>query len=315
MANAVNLAAARNSGSVVGQNLGTINNIFNASPIHPANQCIEALDVTDAMTDRASITCPVEGTCDWIEQHTSYQEWLSSTSKPLCVIGEPGEGKTSLAVHVSLALETASRNEKYTFAYFFCNYQDLNRNSACAVLRTILAQIIKQHPHSVVFAKDCFGGNAKADKRAERTLANREALWLMFCDMIRQPKLHGFTCMIDGLDECEGDSAIWLARKVSSLYTQFGATTKAPRFLITSRHIDPLEDLPSTNLDHLHSMAYQASIATFIKVRLDGLTRTSCFEGNFRRFIGHCLARSLLPQTVSLRHHPRVSMEHCESSL
>jgi hypothetical protein len=97
---------------------------------HPANQCIEALDVTDVMMDRASITCPVEGTCDWIEQHTSYQEWLSSTSKPLCVIGGPGKGKTLLAVHVSLALETASRNEKYTFAYFFCNYQDPNRNSA-----------------------------------------------------------------------------------------------------------------------------------------------------------------------------------------
>jgi hypothetical protein len=61
MANAVNLAAAHNFGSVVGRNLGTINNIFNASPTHPANQCIEALDVTDAMLDRASITCPVEG--------------------------------------------------------------------------------------------------------------------------------------------------------------------------------------------------------------------------------------------------------------
>jgi hypothetical protein len=151
MANAVNLAAAHNSGSVVGQNLGTINSIFNASPTCPASQCIEALDVTDAMADRASITCPVEGTCDWIEQHTSYKEWLSGTSKPLCVIGGPEKGKTSLAVHVSLALETASRNEKYTFAYFFCNHQDPNRNSACAVLRTILAQIIKQHPHSVVF--------------------------------------------------------------------------------------------------------------------------------------------------------------------
>jgi hypothetical protein len=177
MADTVDMNATHNSGAVVGQNNGTMVNHFTVPPVDVVSQCITALFVTDARADREGISSTkgsiVEGTCNWVKQHSSYVTWLHSPSDSLWVIGGPGKRKTMLAVYLTQALDTICGDQKLPFACFFCDHRDPSRNSICPVLRTILAQIITQKPDLANFAKSCVGGDQKANERAKRTLSSR----------------------------------------------------------------------------------------------------------------------------------------------
>jgi hypothetical protein len=105
MADTVDMNATHNSGAVVGQNNGTMVNHFTVPPVDVVSQCITALFVTDARADREGISSTkgsiVEGTCNWVKQHSSYVTWLHSPSDSLWVIGGPGKRKTMLAVYLT----------------------------------------------------------------------------------------------------------------------------------------------------------------------------------------------------------------------
>lgn len=144
MSNTANVSGDDNRGVVVGQSFAPISNTFYpASTVDQLQACLDALFVTNAPADRARIGDPVQGTCDWIEQCSPYSDWRDNGTGSLWIKGRPGMGKTMLAVHLTERLEVISRGRDTMYAYFFCDHNDSSRNSACAILRTLSAQIIK----------------------------------------------------------------------------------------------------------------------------------------------------------------------------
>lgn len=51
-----------------------------------------------------------------------------------------------LSIFLTEKLETVAQSQDAILAYFFCDYRDNRRNTAVAVLRGLMFQLIRQHP-------------------------------------------------------------------------------------------------------------------------------------------------------------------------
>ncbi len=100
----------------------------------------------------------LEGTCSWILTDPTYKEWLrNDQSRILWIHGDPGKGKTMLAI--SQIIELTDRIERSTVAsatlpYFFCDNKDDRRNNAVVVLRGLLYQLLCQRPSLFRYLQD-----------------------------------------------------------------------------------------------------------------------------------------------------------------
>jgi hypothetical protein len=86
MSNTAVFDAPNNTGSNVTQDIGQINNHTNPErPDYQVKKCLDALFVADPKVDRSALTRTkgdvVFGTCDWIEEHPLYREWVQSITK------------------------------------------------------------------------------------------------------------------------------------------------------------------------------------------------------------------------------------------
>ncbi|KAI4703684.1 hypothetical protein J4E89_009907 [Alternaria sp. Ai002NY15] len=269
--NTANLIANINNGIIVGQNFGNINH---ESGCHTDEQrsakCTKALWVTDPDIDRDYVVntkgSPVSGTCDWIWQDRTFSDWLDgSSSRTLWIAGGPGKGKTMISVHVTGLLEKRCNVHNQVFAYFFCDHRDTNRNSACAILRTLIYQIIEQKRslRSKVFPY------FQEDRRAKATIQSREALWRIVTELLHEQELGGLVYLIDGLDECDDDTARWMAQKLSSLHTDSsGNVLRNVKVLVASRNIASMKFSSKIDLDTIQNPGYNESITRFIDTRV-----------------------------------------------
>ncbi|KAF3022098.1 hypothetical protein E8E14_013736 [Neopestalotiopsis sp. 37M] len=80
----------------------------------------------------------LEGTCEWLITHATYQQWKSSSeSTTLWLHGIPGAGKTKLSTKV--VDDLAPMN--LPLAYFFCDRNQENRSDPLTVLYSITRQL------------------------------------------------------------------------------------------------------------------------------------------------------------------------------
>ncbi|KAI4931804.1 uncharacterized protein J4E92_003700 [Alternaria infectoria] len=269
--NTANLIANINNGIMVGQNFGNINH---ESGCHTDEQrfdkCTKALWVTDPDIDRDYVVntkgSPVSGTCDWIWQDRTFLDWLNgSSSRTLWIAGGPGKGKTMISVHVTGLLEKRCNIRNQVFAYFFCDHRDTNRNSACAILRTLIYQIIEQKRGLLSKVFPYF----QDDRRAKATIQSREALWRIVTELLHEQELGGLVYLIDGLDECDDDTARWMAQKLSSLHTDSsGKDVRDVKILVASRNVASMKFSSKIDLDTIQDPGYDESITRFIDARV-----------------------------------------------
>ncbi|EMD88830.1 hypothetical protein COCC4DRAFT_137574, partial [Bipolaris maydis ATCC 48331] len=123
-------------------------------------QCRDALFVTDPYVDRESLITAkgarVPDTCDWIINDVKYRAWLDGGShgdstnekRLLWISGGPGKGKTSmLSIFLTEELgKHVAHQENTDILFFFCSAQNKKHNTALAVLRGLLHQILTKCP-------------------------------------------------------------------------------------------------------------------------------------------------------------------------
>ncbi|EHK17755.1 uncharacterized protein TRIVIDRAFT_160757, partial [Trichoderma virens Gv29-8] len=178
-----------------------------------ANTYAEAAPVLDALlltrpeVDRKSLITlkgrRVNGTCEWLIQHPSYQGWLADANLPiLWISGGPGKGKTMLAIYITEVLQPIVDAAEDVLLYYFCSNRDKNRNTALTIMRGIIHQWIDRHPHLAQYVKSSFEGT----ETTKYTVSSFVSLWRVFLTLLRQSKSSQVVCVLDGLDECEKES-------------------------------------------------------------------------------------------------------------
>lgn len=178
--------------------------------------CRDALYLTDPEVDRESVISAkgtrVAGTCEWITQNETYRTWLRSDSdrdndgdgngdtRLLWISGGLGKGKTMISVFLTEQLEEhTARTDNTDLVFFFYSAGDKRRNTAIAVLRGLVHQIIVKRPCLVKYALPYF----RPPERIQQTLSSLETLWIIFSNTITDIELGTVFCVLDGLDECE----------------------------------------------------------------------------------------------------------------
>ncbi|CRK25942.1 hypothetical protein BN1708_014374, partial [Verticillium longisporum] len=83
-------------------------------------------------------------TCEWIKGHELFKKWLTKKSdlSLLWISGGPGMGKTMLSVFLTFELERLFAATENQVLYYFCSHDDAHGNSAAAILRGLICQLL-----------------------------------------------------------------------------------------------------------------------------------------------------------------------------
>ena len=214
-----------------------------------ARACRDALFLTDPYVDREYLISTkgtrIDGTCEWITQNESYRSWLYGDTPLLWISGGPGKGKTMLSVFLTEWITQNLGDEQLVF--YFCSHQDEKRNTAVAVLRGLVHQIITKRPKLAMPVLPYF----ETPEKAQQTLSSLETLWIIFRRLVQDIDLGTMFCVLDGLDECDEDTLKVLVPKIVSMFSSgiSQPTTKAFKMVIISRDISGLQGCMQVKLD------------------------------------------------------------------
>ncbi|PSN58536.1 hypothetical protein BS50DRAFT_476158, partial [Corynespora cassiicola Philippines] len=242
---------------------------------------------TDPHVDRESLTSAkgsrAAGTCEWITRNASYRAWLhgdgDGDTRLLWISGGPGKGKTMLSVFLTEELERyAAGTANAELVFFFCSQQDEKHNTAVAVLRALVHQIITKRPQLVKHALPFF----ETPEKTQQTLSSLEALWIIFSKLVQDAELGTMFCVLDGLDECEESGRATLVSKITTLLAPATSSPSAKttfKLAIVSRDLPGLHGCARVKLDPDNNAEVSSDIERFITVRVDELSRTQGIDG------------------------------------
>ena len=106
-------------------------------------------------------------------------------------------GKTMLSIFLTEELERQKNSSEAVLLYYFCEGQDVKRNSAVNILRGLLYSFVRQRPKLIKWILPDF----EVRDEALFTSSSIEATW-----GINDPDTGPVYCVADGLDECSKTS-------------------------------------------------------------------------------------------------------------
>src|SRR4029077_9425636 len=214
------------------------------------------------------------GTCDWIFDTEEVQMWLGQmkgglqSSNILWLHGLPGIGKSTMAITLveELPKKPVFSTGDKTLAYFFFDSGSRDRKTSTAMLRSLLWQLITQHPQLARFLQP------KSEVQDQNLFTSFDALWDIFLSVANDPTTGEKYFIIDALDECQQDSQNLLLRRLCETF-QHSDSAECPsniHVLITSRPYPEIrEELQQFSNKDLASFAMsQEDVEVFIRKKV-----------------------------------------------
>jgi ankyrin repeat protein len=170
---------------------------------------------------------PAPDTCHWFKSHSAYSQWKKLSKGALVISTPPGCGKSVLSRSLVHELRAAVPSDEVVLHFFFKDVE--LQNQATFALCSILHQLFTRRGDLILPLRDDI-----EQSNAASLQANLTTLWSMFVRSIADIKV---ICILDGLDECEPNSAkLFIDFIVEYLHQPFGNA----KFIVTCR---PYEEI------------------------------------------------------------------------
>lgn len=221
----------------------------------------------------------VDGTREWVLTTEEYKAWLQDDSSPLLWIwGGPGKGKTMLSIFLSQELEKENKT-----LYFFCSAQDEKRSTAVGILRSLLWHLTALYPNlTTMLRKDL-------DSTTEFAFSSRDTLWRAFERLMREKDYERLYCIIDGLDECDDSSRLWLTKKLESVNTRSVASKL--KLIVVSRELLGFKDAIQLRLDSDYCEQVNSSVKAFIEYKVETIFQRFTLNKTLRQEVKDKLSK------------------------
>jgi hypothetical protein len=286
----------------------------------------QSLRLTDPLDDLESIRRTkgkeVKGTCEWLLSEGKYVAWAFRDKPQLLRLqGGPGIGKTMISSFLVGQLEEKAREDSaVTLAYYFYDNKDESRNTASALLRGLLLQLLRKRP--VLFQKHVEKVYDEMKDRLGQLFKDLDILWRIFRSMLKDHDAGKVYILLDALDECEKSSQQAFLTHLEKLFAiqQLDGNLNL-KFLITCR---PEQEIEDTLRDvgeclRIDSSKINADLSKFVDVKVDELSRRKDYPTTLQHDIKVALTRMLgdtfyglrLSSTRFPRLRPPASGEKC----
>ena len=258
-----------------------------------AQTYLRALTVTDATIDREVLITTkgkrTDGTCVWIKSNEIYKSWIGSGTNFIWISGGPGKGKTILSIYITEELERVrSQKNSSMVLFFFCNNQHETRNTAVAILKGLLYQVLEKRPSSYKYIFPSLSISTDNAGTRLSSLSFVHELWSIFNNILQDSDFGTVFCLIDGLDECDEDSTTFLITRFLDLLEK---TQGSFKLLIASRDMHLLRKVPTIRLDPDHDRQVVNDIERFISSNVEKLSSIDGFNKDFRDYVESVLIR------------------------
>lgn len=229
-----------------------------------SKKCVQALFITDPAIDRAKLITSkgeiVSGTCDWITQKDEFVKWITSDGGLLWISGGPGLGKTMLSIYLteylSMYFRSLDHEPRHYSTFFFCDAKDDTRNSAVAIVRGLLFQLLEQKEDLITHILPTY--EIQKDQMFRQN--SFETIWKIFLEMTNDIGGSQVSCILDGLDECEPESLQDLLQKLNRITS----TSPGLKIIVLSRE---------------HPRFLEDSLGQFLRIRLDPDAKSEVNDG------------------------------------
>ena len=256
--------------------------------------CLQSLFLSNPQDDLAAIRNGkgkrTAGTCEWILTQDRYTSWLiGGSSQLLWLSGAPGIGKTMISSFlVEEITRLAERSSQMMLAYYFCDDKDEKRRTATSILRGLLLQLLRQQPSLFKHIQSDFSMSR------DSLFTNFDALWRIFCCILKDPGAGEVYCLIDALDECEKGSRRQFLTNFTELFRSQQSNKTAFKFIVTSRRENDIEKSLSAACPAIQNLQIDSGkvnddLSKFIDVRVDELSATNEYNPAQKNMIKNAL--------------------------
>jgi hypothetical protein len=243
----------------------------------------------------------MEHSASWILRDDSFKTWLNADNSSLLWLhGDPGKGKTMLAISLVQELDKKIRLEdsdgQALLTYFFCDNKDDRRKDAISILRGIIYHILIQRPEL------CFYFRTEYEKQKEHLLNSPntiQTLWRILQNIVLHSTIDQVYIIVDALDECDPQSADDLlallepyAKPVESSDARIGLPPKYPscnvKILLTSRNEvairQRLFESPEISLEQ-NSVNVDNAVHAYVDMKVQHLQRQKRYDEKLSAFV------------------------------
>jgi len=167
---------------------------------------------------------------------------------------------------------TTHGTENYLFLQYFCDNQDENRNTAVAIMRGMIFQLLTYRQELMCHILPSF----KIQQNSLFKESSFETLWRIFNTMLQDPVLIDLYCVLDGLDECDESSLETLVAKFKSLFSLETRPSHRLKLIVVSRNIprfilEQLNCFPRIQLDTDSDGGINDDLQKFINDKVEQL--------------------------------------------
>ena len=255
------------------------------------DKCLNALFITDPANDVEMIEHNkgrlLQGSGSWLYDNSAFNDWLTcKRSRVLWLNGDPGRGKTMLAISVlksiSERIKACNSGPSVLLAYFFCDNKDNRRNNSIVALRGLIYQLLHDRPDLSSQFRALF---SKEGDQLFNSPTALQSLWRILKDFFSSPSIRQVYIIIDALDELDEESVDDILKLLGPLldFGQYGLEDRLRpdqagnchvKWFLTSRNVRSISGTLCQTLNislEENSNHVRDAVSKFIDVRVDQL--------------------------------------------